>query len=55
MDGVEEHILIRVLQAALIPQDRTCDLRERRTAGYRCEPPGSDGLWTKMWTNPPRS
>ena len=42
-----ERILIRVLPAGSFPQDRPCDLRERRTAGDRCEPLGSDGMWTK--------
>jgi hypothetical protein len=31
----------------LFRQDRPCDLRERQTAGDRCEPLGSDGVWTK--------
>ena len=47
MDGAEEHILIRDLRPGLFPQDRTCDLGERGTAGDRCEPLGSDGVWTK--------
>ena len=41
-------ILIRVLHRALFPQDRTCDLRERCTAGDRCEPLGSGGMWTNV-------
>jgi hypothetical protein len=36
-------ILIRVLHPGLFLQDRTCHLRERCTAGARCEPLGSDG------------
>jgi hypothetical protein len=47
MNGAEEHILIRVLRAGLFPQDDSHDLRERYTAGDRCEPLGSDGMWTK--------
>jgi hypothetical protein len=43
----DDLILIRVLHQGLSPQDRTCDLGERRTAGHRWEPLGSDGLWTK--------
>jgi hypothetical protein len=39
--------LIRVLHASQFPQDRTCDLGERCTAGDRCEPLDSDGVWTK--------
>src|SRR5829696_3489109 len=42
--------LIRVLPPDLFPQDRACNLRERlplETAGDRCEPLGSDGVWTK--------
>jgi hypothetical protein len=40
-------ILIRVLRQASFPQDRSYDLGERCTAGDRCEPLGSDGVWTK--------
>jgi hypothetical protein len=40
-------ILIRVLHMGLFPQDRTCDLRQRRAAGDRYEPLGSDGVWPK--------
>jgi hypothetical protein len=39
--------LIRVLHPGLSPQDRACDLGERRTVGDRWEPLGSDGVWTK--------
>ena len=42
-----ERILIRVLHAALFPQDPTCDLGERCTAGDRWKPLGSPGMWTK--------
>jgi hypothetical protein len=42
-----EHILISALHPGLFPQDRTCDLRKRCTAGDRYEPLDSDGLWTK--------
>ena len=47
MPTVGNLILIRVLPLGLFPQDRACDLRERPTAGDRCEPLGSDGVWTK--------
>jgi hypothetical protein len=40
-------ILIRVLPTGSFPQDDTCDLGERCTAGDRYEPLGSDGMWTK--------
>ena len=41
MEGdLEELILIRDLRPGLFPQDRTCDLGERGTAGDRCEPLG---------------
>src|SRR4029450_5368807 len=40
-------ILIRDLHAGLFPQDGTCDLGERCTAGDRCEPLSSDGMWTR--------
>jgi len=40
-------ILIRVLRLGSFPQDCTCDLRKRSTAGDRCEPLGADGVWTK--------
>jgi hypothetical protein len=33
-----------------VPQDRPYDLGERRTAGNRYEPLGSDGVWTKRAT-----
>jgi len=42
-----ERILIRVLHPGLFPQDHSSDLRERCTAGDRCEPLDSDGMWTK--------
>jgi hypothetical protein len=48
MDGAEEHILIRVLHLGLFLQDCILDLHGRRTAGDRCEPLGSDGMWTKL-------
>jgi hypothetical protein len=40
-------ILIRVLHLGSFLQDRMCDLGERCTAGDRCEPLGSDEMWTK--------
>ena len=40
-------ILIRVLHRGLFPEDRTCHLHERCTAGDRYEALDSDGLWTK--------
>src|SRR5215218_4602566 len=59
MPTVGNLILIRVLPLGLFPQDRACDLRERPTAGDRCEPLGSDGVWTKrgpsgaaQWSKP---
>jgi hypothetical protein len=42
-----EHILIRVLHTALFAEGPTWGQGERRTAGDRWEPLGSDGLWTK--------
>jgi hypothetical protein len=39
--------LIRVLPTGSFPQDGTCDLGERCTAGDRYELLGSDGMWTK--------
>jgi hypothetical protein len=45
--GPADLILIRVLRLSLFPQDRLSDLGERCTAGDRCEPLGSDGVWTK--------
>jgi Transposase len=41
------HRLLMDLIPGLSPQDRACNLRERPTAGDRCEPLGSDGMWTK--------
>ena len=35
--------------------DRLCDLGERRTAGDRCEPLGSDGVWPRRGPGAPRS
>ena len=44
----------RVLPVGLFPQDRACHLRERPTAGDRCEPLDSDGVWTKRGPKRPR-
>jgi hypothetical protein len=40
-------VRLRVLHAALFAQDHTCDLGERGTAGERCGPLGSAGMWTR--------
>jgi hypothetical protein len=52
-------ILLRVLHPGLFPQDQPSDLGERWTAGDRCEPLDSDGVWTKrgpgrpaQWSDP---
>src|SRR5215204_1136995 len=49
-------MLIRVQPPGLFPQDGTCDLGERCTAGDtgdRYEPLGSDGMWTKRGPGTP--
>ena len=41
-----------VLHPVLFAQDHDRDLRECCTAGDRCVPLGSDGMWTKCGPNP---
>jgi integrase len=40
-------LIMFLLDTGACSQDQTCGLHERCTAGDRCEPLGSDGMWTK--------
>jgi hypothetical protein len=45
----------QVLHQGVFPQDPPRYLRERCTDGNRCEPLGSDGMWTKRGPEPRHS